>query len=124
MELDFPSNRMIDLTQAFDAVMNTDLTDTIYRFGIYKTTPSNLLPLDRVEYFSLYDSESGDSALIGVLYIILPGKKTLQIRTKVCITQGDTEEFQYVCEELIERLSQKKIGELKKRKGKRIPEQG
>jgi len=115
---------MIDLTQAFDAVMNTDLTDTIYRFGIYKTTPSNLLPLDRVEYFSLYDSESGDSALIGVLYIILPGKKTLQIRTKVCITQGDTEEFQYVCEELIERLSQKKIEELKKRKGKRIPEQG
>jgi hypothetical protein len=124
MELNFPSNRMIDLTQAFDAVMNTDLTDTIYRFGIYKTTPSNLLPLDRVEYFSLYDSESGDSALIGVLYIILPGKKTLQIRTKVCITQGDTEEFQYVCEELIERLSQKKIEELKKRKGKRIPEQG
>ena len=124
MNFDFPSNKMIDLTQAFDAVMDTDLLDTIYRFGIYKTTPSNLVPLDKVEYFSLLDSESGDSALIGVLYIILPGKKTLQIRTKVCITQGDTEEFQYVCEELIERLSQKKIGELKKRKGKRIPEQG
>ena len=124
MEFDFPSNKMRDLTQAFDAVLNTDLLDTIYRFGIYKTTPSNLVPLDKVEYFSLLDSESGDMALIGVLYIILPGKKTLQIRTKVCITQGDTEEFQYVCEELIERLSQKKIGELKKRKGKRIPEQG
>ncbi len=123
MNFDFPSNKMIDLTQAFDAVMDTDLLDTIYRFGIYRTVPTNLLPFDKVEYFSLLDTESGDMALIGVLSI-LQGK-TLQFRTKVCITSGDTEEFQYVCEELIERLSQKKIGELKKKaKAKRIPEQG
>ena len=120
MEFDFPGNKMIDLTQSFEAVLNTDYLDTIYKYGIYKTTPSNVLPFDKVEYFSLYDSESGDMALIGVLYIILHGKKTLQIKTKVCVSQGDVEEFQYVCEELCERLSQKKIEELKRKsKGKR-----
>ena len=114
MEFDFPSNKMIDLTQAFDAVLNTDYLDTIYRFGIYRTKPSNLLPLDEVEYFSLFDSETKDMATIGVLFIL--HEKTLQVKTKVCINQGDAEEFQYVCEELVERLSQKKMAELKKNK--------
>ena len=114
MEFDFPSNKMIDLTQAFNAVINIDLLDTIYRFGIYKTTPSNLVPLDEVEYFSLYDTETQDMATIGVLFIL--HEKTLQVKTKVCINQGDAEEFQYVCEELVERLSQKKMAELKKNK--------
>ena len=123
MEFDFPSNKMIDLTQAFDEVLSTALVDSIYRFKIYRTTPSNVQQFDKVEYFSVFDSETQDMATIGVLFIL--HEKTLQVQTKVCISQGDVEVFQFVFEELIERMSQKKMVELKKNKStnKSVPKE-
>ena len=116
MNFDFSNNKEIDLTQEFLPVYASDQVDTIYRFAIFKTTANNLFPAEDVEYFSILDSETLDMALLGIKYIF--HGKTLQIKSKLCITQGDQEVMQLVTEELVERLVQKKMEEMKQSRKK------
>jgi hypothetical protein len=116
MNFDFSNNKDIDLSQEFLPVYASDQVDTIYRFSIFRTTGNNLFPAEGVEYFSILDSETLDMALLGIKYIL--HGKTLQIKSKLCITQGDQEVMQLVTEELVERLVQKRMLEIKQSRNK------
>ena len=121
MDFDFGKNSGIDLTQGFLPVYNLDLRYSIYRFNIYATHPDNVFGEQEIEYYSILDESNGDSGMLGIKYIL--NGKVLQLRTKLCITQGDVEVFTLICEELCERLSKKKMAQLKSKRKKPLAEE-
>ncbi len=76
-------------------------------------TPANLFNQE-TEYFAMIDEASDERALFALKWILYG--KFLQVKTRLCITQGDEETFGFVCDALVELLTKNKLEEIKSEK--------
>ena len=107
------ANREIDLEQEFLPMYNSDIVETIYRFNVDKATPCLLFNDKDIDYYSILDESTSEIALFGIKWI--PDGKNLQIRTRLCLGKScDEETLQLIVEALIDRLTEKKVVELRK----------
>lgn len=103
-------NNSIDLLQEFLPV-ETESIFQIHRFSIYQMTPATLFPNKGVQYFTMLDKESADIALLGIKWVV--SGNILEVATRMHVGRGDDEIFEFVAKELVFRLSQQKMDELK-----------
>jgi hypothetical protein len=85
----------------------------IYRFNIYKLTPTDLFPPENIEYYSFLDPDSGEIAMLGVMWLPLLNGKNFEIRTRMLTGKGDDETFRYIAESVLDILGENRIKELK-----------
>ena len=83
----------------------------IYRFNIYKLTPTDLFPPENVEYYSFLDPDAGEIAMLGIIW--LPKENGVEIKTRMLTGKGDDETFQYIAEAVLDRLEKNVIKDLK-----------
>ena len=111
MSFELDNNKDIDLLQEFLPMHISDVVEAIHRFNIYKATPNLLFFDENINYYAILDEETSERALLGIKWIL--NGKILELKTKLLIGEGDEEMFQLILEELVERLSQKKIADMK-----------
>jgi hypothetical protein len=105
--------REIDLEQDFLPMYNSDLVETVYRFKVYRATPSLLFQDADIDYYSIVGASTYEVALFGIKWI--PDGKNLQIRTRMLLGKScDEETFELIVEALIDKLTEKKVAELRK----------